>query len=208
MRQARGEQMRGGFSSLAAPETALRSVLVSRRAALRTVAAVAGAMAVAPTIAAAQPAPPPPGGAGPATPPSTTTSPPRDFTQPSVYFSDPDVLTVDSTFSGFQGNSSIMRLWNGPVNGKPILWAEGPAWNSQGKFLLWSDIPNNRQLRWLDDDGHVTVFREPSGQSNGNTMDYSGRQISFEHLNRRVVRYEHDGAISILAEAWEGKRLN
>jgi gluconolactonase len=165
-------------------------------------------MAVAPSVVAAQPAPPPPGGAGPATPPSTTTTPPRDFTAPSVYFSDPDVLTVESSFGGFQGNTTIMRLWHGPVNGKPILWAEGPAWNAQGKFLLWSDIPNNRQLRWLEEDGHVTVFREPSGNSNGNTFDHSGRQISFEHLNRRVVRYDHDGGITILAEAWQGKRLN
>ncbi|MDQ3812136.1 MAG: SMP-30/gluconolactonase/LRE family protein [Chloroflexota bacterium] len=156
----------------------------------------------------AQPANPP-GGSGPATPPSTTTNPPRDFTAPSVYFTDPDVLQVDPAFGDLiQGNASIMRLWNGPVNGKPILWAEGPAWSSQGRYLLWSDIPNNRQLRWLDDDGHVTVFREPSGISNGNTFDFSGRQISFEHLNRRVVRYEHDGAVSILAEGWQGKRLN
>ena len=101
-----------------------------------------------------------------------------------------------------------MRLWNGPVNGKPILWAEGPAWNAQGNFLLWSDIPNNRQLRWLEEDGHVSVFREPSGNSNGNTFDFSGRQISFEHLNRRVVRYDNDGGVTILAESYQGKRLN
>ena len=165
-------------------------------------------MAVAPSMVAAQPAPPPPGGAGPATPPSTTTTPPRDFTAPSVYFDDPDVLKIDSNFGGFQGNASIMRLWNGPVNGKSILWAEGPAWNAQGNYLLWSDIPNNRQLRWLEDDGHVSVFREPTGNSNGNTFDFQGRQISFEHLTRRVVRYELDGSVTILAEQWQGKRLN
>jgi gluconolactonase len=97
---------------------------------------------------------------------------------------------------------------HGDVNGKPILWAEGPAWSSQGKYLLFSDIPNARQCRWLDDDGHVSVFRENTSNSNGNTFDWDGRQISFEHLSRRVVRYEHDGGISIIADSWNGKRLN
>ena len=64
---------------------------------------------------------------------------------------------------------------------------------------MWSDIPNNRQLRWLEDDGRVTVFRQPSGHSNGNTFDFQGRQISCEHSGRRVVRYEHDGSITVIA---------
>ncbi len=185
---------------------------MSRRSALKAVAAVAGAVAAAsPAIAMAQTTgnQPGTGPAGPVNPPTTTTDPPRDFTAPSVYFSDPDILVIDPAFGDLtQGNTTIARLWHGDVNGKPILWAEGPCWNAQGKFLLFSDIPNNRQLRWLDDDGHISVFREPSGNSNGNTMDHSGRQISFEHLNRRVVRYEHDGSISIIAESWNGKRLN
>src|ERR671936_313986 len=159
----------------------------SRRTFLRAAAVVVGAAALSPSAALAkvptdQPAPPP-GGAGPATPATTTTSPPRDFTAPSVYFNDPDVLTIDPAFNDLiQGNTSIERLWHGDVNGKPILWAEGPAWNSEGRYLLWSDIPNNRQLRWLDDDGHVSVFRQPSNNSNGNTFDFQGRQISCEHL--------------------------
>jgi gluconolactonase len=70
-----------------------------------------------------------------------------------------------------------------------MLWAEGPAWNGVGKYLMWSDIPNDVQLRWIDDDGHVSTFRHPAGNSNGNTFDYEGRQISCEHGNRRVVRY-------------------
>jgi len=73
---------------------------------------------------------------------------------------------------------------------------------------VWSDIPNNRQLRWLEDDGRVTVFRQPSGNSNGNTFDFQGRQVSCEHSGRRAVRYEHDGSISVLADSWDGKRLN
>jgi gluconolactonase len=167
-------------------------------------------VALSPAIAAAQTTPNTPGTGplGPVNPPTTTTSPPRDFTAPSVYFSDPDALTIDSNFSGFQGNSTIARLWTGPVNGKPILWAEGPAWSSQGQYLLFSDIPNSRQLRWLEDDGHISVFRQPTGNSNGNTFDAEGRQISFEHGNRRVVRYDHDGGVTVLAESYQGKRLN
>jgi len=77
-----------------------------------------------------------------------------------------------------------------------------------GRYLVWSDIPNNLQLRWLDENGHVSVFRNPSGYSNGNTFDYQGRQISCEHGNRRVVRYEYDGTITVLADKFNGKRLN
>src|SRR5215216_1409161 len=88
-----------------------------------------------------------------------------------------------------QQNTAIKRLWTG------ALWTEGPAWSSQGRFLLWSDIPNDRQYRWLEDDGHVSVFRSPSNHSNGNTFDREGRQIACEHATRRVVRYEHDGSV-------------
>jgi gluconolactonase len=88
------------------------------------------------------------------------------------------------------------------------LWAEGPAWNGVGKYLIWSDIPNNVQLRWLEEDGHVSTFRQPAGNSNGNTFDYQGRQISCEHGNRRVVRYEYDGTTTVLADSWDGKPLN
>ena len=187
---------------------------IARRTLIKAFAAVAAAAAVSPVgVAAAapqdQPAPPVPGGSGPATPPTTTTSPPRDFTAPSVYFSDPDILTVDPVFGDLtQGNTTIARLWHGDVNGKPILWAEGPAWSSEGRYLLWSDIPNNRQLRWLEDDGHVSVFREPSNNSNGNTFDFQGRQVSCEHLMRRVVRYELDGSVTVIADSFQGKKLN
>jgi gluconolactonase len=182
---------------------------LSRRALLRSVATVAGAVALAPSVALAQQVP---GGVGPATPPSTTTNPPRDFSPqgaPSTYFSDPDILAIDSSFNDLtQANTTIQRLWHGPVDGKEILWAEGPAWSAEGRYLLWSDIPNNRQLRWLEDDGHVSVFRQPSNNSNGNTFDWQGRQISCEHLTRRVVRYELDGSVTVLADSWQGKRLN
>lgn len=139
-------------------------------------------------------------------PPSTVTNPPRDFgpnAPPSTYFLDPDILVIDPAFGGLvQPNAAITRLWTG------ALWAEGPAWSSQGRYLVFSDIPTNRQFRWLEDDGRMTVFRYPSNNSNGNSFDAQGRQLSCEHLTRRVVRYEHDGSITILAEMFNGKRLN
>jgi gluconolactonase len=139
-------------------------------------------------------------------PPSTVTNPPRDFgpnATPTTYFTDPDVVTVDPRFGALiQRNSAITRLWTGG------LWCEGPAWSSQGRYLVWSDIPNDRQLRWIEDDNRVTVFRQPSNNSNGNTFDFEGRQLSCEHLTRRVVRYEHDGRVTVIAEAFQGKKLN
>ena len=113
------------------------------------------------------------------------------------------MLTVEPAFNGLrQPNAPIQRLWTG------ALWSEGPAWNAQGRYLVWSDIPNNRQLRWIEDDGHVSVFRTPSNNSNGNTFDFQGRQLSCEHLTRRVVRYELDGSVSVIAGMFNGKRLN
>jgi gluconolactonase len=142
----------------------------------------------------------------PVGPPSTITQPPRDFSRngaPTTYFTDPDILSVDPSFNALaQPNSAIQRLWTG------ALWSEGPAWNAQGRYLVWSDIPNNRQLRWLEDDGRVSVFRSPSNNSNGNTFDFQGRQLSCEHLMRRVVRYELDGSVTVLADSYDGKKLN
>src|ERR687888_21718 len=164
----------------------------------RTLLKAAGAVALTPGIALAQPKP--------GEPPTVITTPPRDFgpnAPPNVYFTDPDVLTVDPAFNGLrQVNAPIQRLWTG------ALWSEGPAWSGQGRYLVWSDIPNNRQLRWLEDDGRVAVFRMPSNNSNGNTFDFQGRQLSCEHLTRRVVRYEHDGSITLIADSYQGKRLN
>ncbi len=120
-----------------------------------------------------------------------------------VRYPDPDIVVLDQRFAKIKiGNSPIRRLHTG------MLWAEGPAWNGVGKYLVWSDIPNDVQLRWLEDDGHVSVMRHPAGNSNGNTFDREGRQISCEHGNRRVVRYEHDGQITVLADRVDGKRLN
>jgi gluconolactonase len=120
-----------------------------------------------------------------------------------VRYPDPDVVALDRRFDRYRiGNAAIQRLHSG------MAWAEGPAWSAVGRYLLWSDIPNDVQLRRLDDDGHVSVFRQPSGNSNGNTFDFEGRQIACEHANRRVVRYEHDGKTTVLAKEWSGKPLN
>ncbi len=86
-------------------------------------------------------------------------------------------------------------------------WAEGPVWIGDQNCLLWSDIPNNRILRWSESEG-VSTFRAPSNNSNGHTRDRQGRLVSCEHLSRRVTRTEHDGAITVIADAYEGKRLN
>jgi gluconolactonase len=140
-----------------------------------------------------------------AAPPTTVTNPPRDFrpgAPPTTYFSDPDIVVADPLFNNYvQPNAAIMRLWTGG------LWLEGPAWHGGGRYFLFSDIPANRQYRWLEDDGHVSVMRMPSNNSNGNTFDFEGRQISCEHLTRRVVRYEHDGSVTVLADMFDGKRL-
>ena len=165
---------------------------ISRRAAVKAMGAVAGAALASDTLLAQR-----------ASPPTVISNPPRDFSQPTTFFSDPDVLTIDPAFDGLiVPNAAITRLWTGG------LWLEGPAWSSVGRFFLFSDIGRNVQMRWLEDNGQVSVFRNPSNNSNGNTFDYQGRQISCEHLTRRVVRYEHDGTITILADKYNGKQLN
>jgi gluconolactonase len=168
--------------------------MISRRKALSTIGA-AGVAVFTPTLSRAQTA-------QKAEPPSVISNPPRDFSRP-VTYPDPDIITHDPAFNSLRvGNTPIQRLWTGGM------WCEGPAWNGQGQYLIWSDIPNNRQMRWIEDDGRVTVFRQPSGNSNGNTFDHQGRQLSCEHSGRRVVRYEHDGSITVIADSFQGKRLN
>src|SRR5215467_260668 len=164
----------------------------SRRSLMKAVGAVAGAALAGDAAFAQRPSPP-----------SVISNPPRDFSQPTTFFTDPDVLTVDPAFDGLiVPNAAITRLWTGG------LWLEGPAWNSVGRYFLFSDIGRNMQMRWLEDNGQVSVFRNPSNNSNGNTFDYQGRQITCEHLTRRVVRYELDGSITVLADSFQGKRLN
>lgn len=100
------------------------------------------------------------------------------------------------------GHARVERLWTG------ARWSEGPVWFAAGRYLLWSDIPNNRLMRFDETDGSVSVFREPSQNCNGNTVDRQGRLVTCEHLARRVTRTEHDGRITVIADSFEGKRLN
>jgi gluconolactonase len=129
---------------------------------------------------------------------------PRDWSGGNpVRYPDPDIVALDPRFNRYiVNNTPIRRIHTG------ALWSEGPAWNGVGRYLVWSDIPNNAQMRWLEEDGHVSVFRSPSGYSNGNTFDFEGRQLSCEHGGRRVVRYETNGSVTVIAERYQGKRLN
>ena len=129
---------------------------------------------------------------------------PRDWSgQQPIQYPDPDVVALDNRFRQYMiGNTSIKRLHTGTS------WAEGPAWNGVGRYLVWSDIPNNVQMRWIEEDGRTTAFRNPSGYSNGNTFDFEGRELSCEHGGRRVVRYEYNGTVTVIADQFEGKRLN
>jgi len=118
-------------------------------------------------------------------------------------YPDPAVEIVDPRFEKYKvTNAAVERLYTG------ARWAEGPVWVGEGGYLLFSDIPNNRMLRWLEETGEVTVFRSPSNYSNGNTRDREGRLITCEHDTRRVTRTEHDGSITVLMDSFQGKKLN
>jgi gluconolactonase len=121
---------------------------------------------------------------------------------PGTRYPDPRIEGLDPRFKYKIGNTYIERIATG------CRWAEGPVYIRDGGYLLWSDIPNNRIMRWNEDDGHVSVFRQPSNYSNGHTRDREGRLISCEHDSRRVTRTEHDGSITVLMDKFNGKPLN
>ncbi|SMF00134.1 gluconolactonase [Tistlia consotensis] len=114
-----------------------------------------------------------------------------------------DIVVLDRRFKAcFAGHVRVERLWTG------ARWCEGPAWFAAGRYLIWSDIPNNRMLRLADPGDQISVFRENSNNSNGNTVDNQGRLVTCEHRSRRVTRTEIDGSITVLADRWQGRRLN
>ncbi len=118
-------------------------------------------------------------------------------------YPDPAVLVLDPRFEAIRVfNAAVERLSTG------CRWAEGPVWFGDHRCLVWSDIPNDRMLRWDEQSGRTTVFRSPSGFANGGTRDRQGRLVSCEHLARRVTRTEHDGTITVLADRFDGRRLN
>jgi len=120
-----------------------------------------------------------------------------------VAYPDPAIEVTDPRFNKYKvGNAAVERLYTG------ARWAEGPVWFGDGRYLLFSDIPNNRMLRWLEDTGEVSVFRSPSNYSNGNFRDREGRLVTCEHDTRRVTRTEQDGSITVLLDQFQGKKLN
>ena len=121
---------------------------------------------------------------------------------PNWRYPDPRVEVLDKRFKYKVGNAAIERIATG------FRWAEGPVYFRDGGYLLWSDIPNSRMMRWLEEDGHVSVFRANSNYSNGNTRDRQGRLVTCEHDARRVTRTEHDGTITVLMDNFNGKKLN
>ena len=120
-----------------------------------------------------------------------------------IRFPDPSIEIVDERFRAMiVWQDVVERLWTG---GR---WLEGPVWFGDGRYLLFSDIPNNRMMRWDESTGEVTVFRQPSENSNGNTRDRQGRLVTCEHRTRRVTRTEYDGTITVLMDGYQGKPLN
>ena len=122
---------------------------------------------------------------------------------PSSRYPDPAIVALDASFEQYQIKlSAVERLATG------TRWGEGPVWFGDGRYLLWSDIPNNRILKWEEETGAVSVFRKPSNFANGNTRDRLGRLITCEHGGRRVTRTEIDGSITVLMDKFDGKKLN
>ena len=154
-------------------------MLIDRRAVLRAGAATAATIAAGPVLA-------------------------RDWGDPPpVRYPDDSVEVLDPSFAKYRvGNANVERLATG------MRWAEGPVYFRDGGYLVWSDIPNNRLMRWTEETGAVSIFRPVSNYTNGNTRDRQGRLISCEHGARRVTRTEYDGTITVLIDRFEGKRLN
>ena len=118
-------------------------------------------------------------------------------------YPDPAVQVLDPAFARYRlALASVERLYTG------ARWSEGPVWMGDARCLLWSDIPNNRILRWDEQTGRTSVYRKPSNNANGNTRDRQGRLVTCEHDTRRVTRTEYDGSITVLADKYQGKSLN
>ena len=123
--------------------------------------------------------------------------------QPATRYPDPAITALDKRFESYWIKlAAVERLGTG------FRWAEGPVWFGDQRCLLWSDIPNNRIMRWDDETGAISEFRKPSNFANGNTRDRQGRLVTCEHGGRRVTRTEYDGSITVIMDRFENKRLN
>jgi gluconolactonase len=132
-----------------------------------------------------------------------TPLPPGRWPAAPVRYPDPAIRVLDPRFARYRlANASVERIATG------FRWAEGPVWFGDLRCLLWSDIPNDRIMRWVEETGEVSVFRSPSHNANGHTRDRQGRLVSCEHDTRRVTRTEPDGTVTVLMDRFEGKRLN
>jgi gluconolactonase len=123
---------------------------------------------------------------------------------PSLRYPDPLVQSADKRFDKYRiaTNTNVERLFTG------CRWSEGPVWFGDQRLLVWSDIPNNRMLKYDEVSGEVGIFRSPSQNANGSTRDRQGRLVTCEHLTRRVTRTEYDGSVTVLCDSFQGKRLN
>ncbi|HEY1541005.1 MAG TPA: SMP-30/gluconolactonase/LRE family protein [Xanthobacteraceae bacterium] len=131
------------------------------------------------------------------------TSPAEPAWAPSQRYPDPSVQILDPSFAKYRlPLASIERLATG------MRWCEGPVYFGDARCVLWSDIPNNRMMRWDEETGVVSIFRKPSNNANGNTRDRQGRLVTCEHDARRVTRTEYDGSITVVCDRYQGKRLN
>ena len=136
---------------------------------------------------------------------AATASTPRALGQwqESQRYPDPRIQIIDPSFAQYRVNSAkVERIASG------MRWCEGPVWFGDGRYLLWSDIPNNRLMKWEEATGAVSVFRASSNNANGNTRDRQGRLITCEHDMRRVTRTEYDGTVTVVADHFDGKPLN
>ena len=123
--------------------------------------------------------------------------------EPSERYPDPAVEILDPSFMKYRiFSAAVERLGTG------YRWAEGPVWVGDGRYVLWSDIPNDRIMKWEEETGAVSIFRKPSNHANGNTRDRQGRLVTCEHGGRRVTRTEYDGSITVIVDSYKGKRLN
>ena len=119
-----------------------------------------------------------------------------------IRYPDPRIKVLDPRFQPLiLGNAAVERIATG------MRFCEGPVWFGDGRYLLWSDIPNDRIMKWEEETGAVSVFRKPSNYANGNTRDRQGRLVTCEHDTQHLTRTEYDGTITLLADSFEGKRL-
>ena len=142
-------------------------------------------------------------GAGASALAAATSAPAFAAWEENARYPDPRIQTLDPSFNRYRvNNASVERIFTG------ARWCEGPVWMGDWRSLIWSDIPNNRIMRWDEATGRASVYRQPSNNANGHARDPEGRLVSCEHNTKRITRTEHDGTITVLVDNFEGKPFN